>query len=102
LPALADLARRWRLRGVEPADYDVAGMALLWSIEQALPSYPAAVEAWRETFELLAGVMKRVAADPRSWPVALPGASKTPPYVWSPPTPPPPSRKSSGAPSPAG
>jgi hemoglobin-like flavoprotein len=98
LPALAEQARRWRRAGVEPADYDVAGMVLAWSIEQALPTSPSAVQAWRDAFDLLAGVMRTAAMDPGSRQVVLPGPTHTPPYYWSPRTEPPRSRHSSGAP----
>jgi hypothetical protein len=63
LPALAAQACEWRRRGVEPADYEVTGMALGWTVEQVLAGSPAAVAAWRETYELLAGVMKRAASE---------------------------------------
>jgi len=76
LPSLAAQARAWRLRGVEPADYDVVGMVLVWTIEQVLAGSPNAVAAWRETYELLAGVMKRVAADPDA---ARPPGPRRPP-----------------------
>ncbi len=82
LPALAAQALEWRKRGVEAADYDVAGMALGWTVEQVLAGSPGAIAAWRDTYELLAGVMKRAASDPR-----LPGPprrqSRTDPYGWS-------------------
>jgi len=68
LPSLAAQARAWRLLGVEPADYDVVGMVLIWSVEQVLSSSPGAVAAWRETYDLLTIVMKGAAATPEAPP----------------------------------
>ena len=83
LPALAAQARAWQRYGVEPHDYDLTGEALIWTVEQVLAGSSSAVDAWRETFELLAGVMKRAASEP-----ALPAPpsrrphTPTPPYIW--------------------
>ncbi len=87
LPALAAQACEWRRRGVEPADYDVAGMALGWTVEQVLAGSPGAIAAWRETYELLAGVMKRAAFEPHALGPAMGPArrqSRTQPYAWTP------------------
>ena len=84
LPALAVQARVWRLKGVEATDYDVAGMALAWTVEQVLVGSPGAITAWRETFDLLAGVMKRAAVDPHALPPPPPprGPMRTRPYSY--------------------
>jgi hypothetical protein len=84
LPALAERAWEWRQLGVEPADYDVTGMALLWTVEQVLSASPGAIGAWRDTFELLAGVMKRASTDRSAVPPPPPPrrASPTQPYAW--------------------
>lgn len=84
LPALAAQARAFRRRGVEPEDYDVAGMALLWTVELVLAGSPGAIAAWRDTFELLAGVMKRAAADPDPPAPSRRGHHPTPPPAWAP------------------
>jgi nitric oxide dioxygenase len=85
LPMLAAQARAWRLLGVEPADYDVAGMALLWTVEQVLAGSLGAIGAWRDTYELLAGVMKRAAIDPHALPPPPPPrpSTATDPYPYS-------------------
>lgn len=84
LPALAAKAWEWRLLGIEPADYELTGMALHWTVEQVLSASPASVNAWHETFELLAGVMKRAATDPNAFPPPPPPrrAEPTQPYAW--------------------
>jgi hypothetical protein len=85
LPTLVVLAGEWRRLGVEPADYDIAGMALGWTVEQVLPGSPGAIAAWRETFDLLAGVMKRAAAEARlpALQVVPRRQAHTDPYGWS-------------------
>ncbi len=70
LPELAAQACALRRYGVEPVDYDVVGAALGWTVEQVLAGSPGAIAAWRETYELLSGVMKRAMAEPR---LAVPG-----------------------------
>jgi hemoglobin-like flavoprotein len=86
LPALAVQARVWRLRGVDTADYDVAGMALAWTVEQVLVGSPGAITAWRETFDLLSSVMKRAAIDPHALPPPPPPRRpvRTRPYSYPP------------------
>lgn len=85
LPALAAQAREWRQLGVEPAEYDVAGAALLWTVEQVLAGSPGAVGAWRDTYDLLASVMKRAAIDPHTLPPLPPPRQHTgtDPYPYS-------------------
>ena len=84
LPALAAKAWEWRLLGIEPADYELTGMALHCTVEQVLSASPASVHAWRETFELLTGVMKRAATDPNAFPAPPPPRRTEPtqPYAW--------------------
>ena len=85
LPALVAQARAWQRRGIEQADYDVAGAALLWTVEQVLAGSPPAIDAWHETFELLAAVMKRAASEPDPpSPPSRRAHTPTPPYVWGP------------------
>jgi hemoglobin-like flavoprotein len=87
LPALAAMAYAFRLRGVEPEDYDATGTALLWTVEQVLAGSPGAIAAWRETYDLLAGVMKRAAAD-ADGPTSRPASRRTHTlHTWPPPPP---------------
>jgi hemoglobin-like flavoprotein len=87
LPMLAAHARRWSRHGVLDTDYAHAGKALAWTVEQLLPA-PAAIVAWRDTFEFLAAVMKRAVSDacaippappPRRTLVTLPYSDRPPP-----------------------
>jgi hemoglobin-like flavoprotein len=50
--------------GVQDRHYDIVGSALLWTLGQALGERftPELREAWRETYGLLAAVMRRGAA----------------------------------------
>lgn len=64
LPSLATTARTLARQGVTAADYDAVGAALDWTLHQVIAHAPGAVMAWSETYELLAGVMKRAASDP--------------------------------------
>jgi hemoglobin-like flavoprotein len=64
LPSLASTARGLALQGVTSADYEAAGAALEWTLQQVIAQAPGVVLAWMETYELLAGVMKRAADDP--------------------------------------
>ena len=57
-----------------------------------LAGSPGAIAAWRDTFELLAGVMKRVAMEPDAR-VAAPVVGGEPPRPADAPRPPPPSRR---------
>ncbi len=49
--------------GVQDADYDTVGSALLWTLEEGLGAdfTPATKEAWTATYTLLAGLMKDAA-----------------------------------------
>jgi hemoglobin-like flavoprotein len=64
LPSLASTARGLGQQGVTAADYDATGAALEWTLQQVLAHAPGVVVAWTDTYELLAGVMKRAADDP--------------------------------------
>lgn len=59
---LVMLGRRHATYGVRDSDYDAVGVALLWTLEQALgPAFtPEAREAWNETYHAMASVMRRV------------------------------------------
>ncbi|HEX6051832.1 MAG TPA: globin domain-containing protein [Gemmatimonadaceae bacterium] len=59
---LVALGRRHATYGVRDSDYDAAGAALFWTIEQALgPEFtPDAQEAWNEAYRAMASVMRRV------------------------------------------
>ena len=60
-PALESLGRRHVDYGVEAADYDTVGAALLWAIEKVLGAgwTPGVREAWAETYVILSGIMRR-------------------------------------------
>lgn len=64
VPAAEALARRHVGYGVDPAQYDSVGAALLWTLGQGLGEAwtPAAEEAWTAAYTLLSGVMRRAAA----------------------------------------
>lgn len=59
---LVVLGRRHAVYGVRDSDYDSAGVALLWTLEQALgPEFtPEARAAWIEAYHAIASVMRRV------------------------------------------
>jgi hemoglobin-like flavoprotein len=59
---LVVLGRRHLMYGVRDSDYDAAGVALLWTLEQALgPEFtPEARAAWIEAYHAIASVMRRV------------------------------------------
>jgi hemoglobin-like flavoprotein len=63
LPAIRDLSVRHIGYGVNLADYDALGEALLWALEQALGEdfTPAVREAWTVCYDELAGEMKAAA-----------------------------------------
>jgi hemoglobin-like flavoprotein len=63
---VADSGRRHVRYGVSDEDYVAVGRALLWALSEALGEKwtPAVSAAWREAYELLAGVMRRAAAHP--------------------------------------
>jgi hemoglobin-like flavoprotein len=64
VPAAEALARRHVGYGVDPAQYDSVGAALLWTLGKGLGEAwtPAAEEAWTAAYTLLSGVMRRAAA----------------------------------------
>ena len=65
LPAVEDLGRRHVDYGVKDEHYDTVGAALLWTLEQGLGEAftPDVKEAWATAYGLLAGVMKKAAAE---------------------------------------
>lgn len=67
VPALRDLGRRHVGYGVQAQHYDTVGAALLWTLEKGLgPAFtPETRQAWAETYDLVAGVMKEAAAPSR-------------------------------------
>ena len=67
LPALRDLGRRHVGYGVQAQHYDTVGAALLWTLEKGLgPAFtPETRQAWAQTYDLVAGVMKEAAAPSR-------------------------------------
>jgi hemoglobin-like flavoprotein len=95
LPTLAAQARSWSKRDVLDGDYVLAGKALAWTVEQVIKE-PAAIVAWRDAFDFLAGVMRRAASDAKAIPPVPPPrrAVSTLPYA----DPPPSSRRGSVAP----
>jgi hemoglobin-like flavoprotein len=60
---LADLARRHVGYGVEPQHYALLGEALMWTLEQRLPSAQRAetFTAWQRAYEELSAAMIRAA-----------------------------------------
>lgn len=66
LPTAGTLARRHVGYGVQAAHYDSVGMALLWTLEQALGAdfEPALRDAWAAAYGALAGAMKAAAYTP--------------------------------------
>ena len=65
VPALQDLGRKHVAYGTQAAHYAPVGEALLWTLEQGLgPDFtPEVREAWVETYELVAGVMREAATE---------------------------------------
>jgi hemoglobin-like flavoprotein/NO-binding membrane sensor protein with MHYT domain len=65
MPVLKDLGRRHIHYGVEPAHYEVAGEALLWSLARILGDdfTPAVKKAWTTAYTTLADVMIAAAAE---------------------------------------
>jgi hemoglobin-like flavoprotein len=63
VPAVQALGVRHASYGVQDADYDVVGSALLWTLEQGLGSdfTPQTQAAWLASYTLLADVMKQAA-----------------------------------------
>ena len=64
VPNVSALGRQHLHYGVKEADYETAGAALLWTIEQGLGDSftPAVREAWSEAYLLVATLMRRGAA----------------------------------------
>ena len=64
LPAVEALGMRHAGYGVTDAHYDTVGAALIWTLEQGLGGgfTPELRAAWITTYTVLAGVMKRGAA----------------------------------------
>ncbi len=62
--ALGASGRRHVDYGVRFSDYDPAGRALLWTLEQALGRRftPEVREAWEEAYRTLAGAMRQVSS----------------------------------------
>lgn len=63
-PPLGDMGRRHRACGVKDRDYDTAGLALLWAVQQRLGDdyTPEVQRAWTSAYGTLASVMRRAAA----------------------------------------
>jgi hemoglobin-like flavoprotein len=68
LPAVQALARRHAGYGVQPDHYDTVGRALLWTLAHGLGEAATddVLQAWRQAYALLAGVMIEAA-----WPARL-------------------------------
>jgi hemoglobin-like flavoprotein len=64
VPALEALGRRHAGYRVDEAQYATVGEALLWTLEQGLGAAftPAVRDAWADTYDVVATVMKRAAA----------------------------------------
>lgn len=64
LPMVQALGKRHVHYGVQAADYDTVGAALLWTLEQGLGSAftPATRDAWTQAYTTLATVMRDAAA----------------------------------------
>jgi hemoglobin-like flavoprotein len=74
-PLVQAMAVRHQSYGVKPADYEVFGAALLWTLERALgPQWtPPVQRAWAAVYDLLAETMKGAAISERQ--ESLPGRS---------------------------
>jgi hemoglobin-like flavoprotein len=61
VPDVSALGRQHMHYGVKEADYETAGAALIWTIEQGLGDAftPAVREAWTEAYLLVATLMRR-------------------------------------------
>ncbi len=64
-PAIEALGRRHAGYGVQDSHYEAVGSALLWTLETGLGEKftPEVRAAWAETYDLLANVMRRSAAE---------------------------------------
>lgn len=65
VPAVKELGRRHAAYGVVEADYQVVGVALLWTLERGLGAAytPEVKEAWCSAYGLLSGVMQEGARE---------------------------------------
>jgi len=65
VPAVQALGKRHAAYNVAPADYDMVGAALLWTLKQALGDgfTPDIEAAWAAVYGTLATVMKDAASD---------------------------------------
>ncbi|MCA9957602.1 MAG: hypothetical protein KC413_14960 [Anaerolineales bacterium] len=63
VPVVQKLGQRHAGYGVQPADYDTVGEALLWTLEQGLGDAftPQAKQAWTAVYITLADTMKQAA-----------------------------------------
>jgi hemoglobin-like flavoprotein len=63
VPAIHDLGKRHKAYGVQNADYDSVGSALLWTLEQGLKENftPQTRQAWTKAYGTLADTMKAAA-----------------------------------------
>lgn len=64
-PALAASGRRHVAYGINDSQYDTVGEALYWTLEQGLRDHFTAEvrEAWKQTYEFMAGAMKQAAQE---------------------------------------
>jgi len=60
LPVLRELGARHRQYGVHPADYEIFGQALQWTLQRVLGMElsPEAEDAWMEVYRLFADAMQ--------------------------------------------
>lgn len=67
VPAVQKLGQRHAGYGIQPADYDIVGATLLWTLEQGLgAAFTAEVkQAWTNVYTLLADTMKQAAYAPQ-------------------------------------
>lgn len=65
VPAIQALGKRHAAYGVKDRDYDTVGAALLWTLGEGLGEAftPEVEEAWATVYGLLAGTMKKAAAE---------------------------------------
>ncbi len=65
VPAVEALGKRHVAYGVADKDYDTVGAALLWTLEQGLGDAftPEVKESWATVYGVLAGTMKKSAAE---------------------------------------
>ncbi len=67
VPAVQKLGQRHVGYGVQAADYDIVGGALLWTLEQGLGDAftPEVKQAWTNVYTVLADTMKQAAYAPQ-------------------------------------